>query len=156
MSGTAWSCVLTVALPCRVWKGEWPGSHRVLLAAEDCVRGDGRCGVCVLVPLGSSLPARNVDNLHSNQVPYNCQCLGGGRAGAAFGHPAPARGNVHTRGSALAWLSSKHQSGFWQQLLQPQRCYQRPVSGQGQAQASQAVSLDSHCLPPPISFTSGF
>lgn len=41
--GTAWSCVLTAALlwiP-RIWQGEWPGSHRVLLSAEDCLRGDG-------------------------------------------------------------------------------------------------------------------
>lgn len=54
-TGTAWSCVLTAALPCRIWQGERPGSHRVLLTAEDCLRGDGGCGVCVLVPLG---PAR--------------------------------------------------------------------------------------------------
>lgn len=27
----------------RYWKGKWPGDHWVLLSAEDCGGGDGRC-----------------------------------------------------------------------------------------------------------------
>lgn len=49
-----------------------------------CFSGSGACA------------ARDVDHGHSNKVPYNYQCLGGSRAGAAFSHPAPARGDVHT------------------------------------------------------------
>lgn len=115
-----------------------------------CFSGSGACA------------ARDVDHGHSNKVPYNYQCLGGSRAGAAFSHPAPARGDVHTglssgrSGGQREAQSRRHQCGFWQQLLQPQRCYQRLVSSSGQAQTSQAVCLDFHCLPPSINFSSGF
>lgn len=39
-----------LAHPCRVWQRERAGSHRALHAAEDRLRGDGRCGMCVLAP----------------------------------------------------------------------------------------------------------
>lgn len=31
--------------------GEWPGDDRILLPAEDRVRGDGRCGQLILRPI---------------------------------------------------------------------------------------------------------
>lgn len=36
----------------RVWQREWQSSNGVLLAAENCLCGDGGCGVCILMASG--------------------------------------------------------------------------------------------------------
>lgn len=36
-------------LSCRVWPREWRSSNRILLSAEDCLRGDGQRGNIVLM-----------------------------------------------------------------------------------------------------------